>query len=32
VWFLVILLIGNLVAKLLSRLVDQLLERVGFDR
>jgi ABC-type thiamin/hydroxymethylpyrimidine transport system permease subunit len=32
VWFLVILLIGYVVAKLLSRLVDQLLERVGFDR
>ena len=31
-WFLVILLIGYVVAKLLSRLVDQLLERVGFDR
>ena len=30
--FLVILLIGYVVAKLLSRLVDQLLERVGFDR
>jgi len=32
VWFLVILLIGYVVAKLLSRLVEQLLERVGFDR
>ena len=31
-WFLVILLIGYVVAKLLSRLVEQLLERVGFDR
>jgi hypothetical protein len=32
VWFLVVLLIGYVVAKLLSRLVEQLLERVGFDR
>jgi len=30
--FLIILLIGYVVAKLLSRLVEQLLERVGFDR
>jgi Conserved TM helix len=30
--FLVILLVGFIVAKLLSRLTDSLLERVGFDR
>lgn len=31
-WFLLILLIGWLVAKAIAKAVDKLLERVGFDR